>query len=373
MRFPILLAFALAAVGCTRPSGEAGPGNSAAADSVGGSRWVAPLTHAVVSLAPLADGGLAVLDGSGKLTAFDGDGHPAPGPEVAGARALVRSGDRLIVATAGGLIARPLTASSTAANWTWAARSGVMGRPLVASDGGIVVSDGAELVRLDPATGAESWRTALGDSLRAAPVEADGALYAAAVGGAVTALDLATGQKRWTTELNEPVFVSPIAVGRDVFVGSTDHLTALSLTATYNTSAERGPIQAQSDASGRLSGAALWRVAIRAPVHPLVARSGLVYAVDGMGTLAAYRDAGRAAWRVALGTASGPPTAPIRVGDRLYVGNQAGQLVALSAVSGAVVWSRTLSSPVTVRPVVSPDSTRLFVAAGAAVHAVRLR
>jgi len=105
-----------------------------------------------------------------------------------------------------------------------------------------------------------------------------------------------------------------------------------------------------------------WRIAASAPIsdQPIV-DNGMIYWGDWNGRMHATNLSGKSRWSTSLGTASKPASCPFRLarqgivssatvgvlnGQRVvWVGGGAGQLVALKASSGKILWSTRLGTP----------------------------
>lgn len=122
------------------------------------------------------------------------------------------------------------SASSSAAHVTW---TGTGPRPLsrLVSAGGRILYIGgattsAELVALDPGSGAVAWSKPVGVTPSPPDVLVDGdRVFALAPGGStIVALDGATGDQSWSTPLGAPATTNPIRCGSDlcVSVGTSD-------------------------------------------------------------------------------------------------------------------------------------------------------
>jgi outer membrane protein assembly factor BamB len=140
--------------------------------------------------------------------------------------------------------------------------------------------------------------------------------------GAIVAVDLDRGQIRWQRDI--ATTISPSVGDGLVFVGGDGLVEALS--------AERGLTRWRSSLPGRI-------------VTVTWDNSWLICSNEA-GDLAALRASdGELLWRSALGAALVlPPAAGL---DRIYVGLEGGQLVALDLASGTKTWSRTLPGRIT--------------------------
>ncbi len=105
-----------------------------------------------------------------------------------------------------------------------------------------------------------------------------------------------------------------------------------------------------------------WHIAVSAPIsdQPIV-DNGVVYWGDWSGHMHATSVSGKPLWSTFLGTASNPAACPYHLATQgivssptvgtlngrnlVWVGGGAGQLVALNASTGAIVWSTRLGKP----------------------------
>ncbi len=169
------------------------------------------------------------------------------------------------------------------------------------------------------------WQFSAGDAVVPAPTVSDGVVYVGSDDMHVYALDAATGEMLWSFATDDVVRSSPTVSDGVVYVGSNDnHLYAL-------------------DAS---SGGLLWKIDTGDWVQyrPIVSE-GVVYlsvqdrgghelhAVDAM--------SGEGIWASDIPITFTPDSAPAAVGSQVYVTDVAGDVFALSASTGDILWAIT--------------------------------
>ena len=162
------------------------------------------------------------------------------------------------------------------------------------------------------------WTTALPASPAAAPVHEAGRVFVALRDGHVTAVNLADGDVAW--QIVQQVVGQPAVGGELLYVPSRDELHGL------------------ETATGRVR----WSIPLEAPLSaPLVWNGGwLIAALDTQMLLALRAENGETIWRQTMGGAI--HVAPSLAADRMYVSLDSGGVVALSLMTGTVVWERRL-------------------------------
>lgn len=162
----------------------------------------------------------------------------------------------------------------------------------------------------------------------------DGRLFVSLGYGALVALDATTGEEIWRQNLEGSASGRPTAFGDLVYTTSGDD-TGWALRA------EDGRIEWQLTASPNLNNV------LGAPA-PAVADDLAIFAFGSGEIQAVFRRGGLRRWDAsavgqrfarALGVVSDVTGAPVISGNRVYVGNQAGRIVALNFASGAREWT----------------------------------
>ncbi len=207
----------------------------------------------------------------------------------------------------------------------------------VAVDGDVVVAATgyAEVLALEPATGAIRWRSRVSAPVRSAPTVADGRVFVVSSDNRTHALSLADGSPLWThSGLGE---VAGLQGGASPAAADGVVVAPYSSGEVYALRADNGSVLwiesmaalARTDAVARLTD-------IRA--LPVMS-DGRVYVI-GNSNMAAAIDlrSGRRAWDLAAGGLQTPWLA----GDVLFILTHGGRLAALDANSGRAYWTAEL-------------------------------
>lgn len=255
--------------------------------------------------------------------------------------------------------------------------------PVVADNNRIFVLDGESTVTaVDAGTGATAWRV----NLHPAGRERGGFGGGVAVGGGkvfvasgyrtMTALDQATGAVLWTSPVEVPIHGAPTVLGQRVYVVDVENqLYAFNTETGLQDWSYRGipePARTMRAASPAVTGDTVIApfssgevVAVRASTgqsmwqqvlsrtsrtsalseirdiaaRPVISR-GMVYAVSHSGVLAAMDiRSGSPKWTLPIGGVS----APLPVGEVVYVVSKEGELTVVNRDSGLVYWTRNLN------------------------------
>jgi outer membrane protein assembly factor BamB len=181
------------------------------------------------------------------------------------------------------------------------------------------------VLALDGRTGARKWMSRLPPMAMAMAV-AEGAVYAGSalgtqsVSGEVVALDGATGTRRWSARVGAPVGALTVTGG--VVAGCWDNLISWAQPLMYGLNAADGRILWQRDLG--------W-------VLPIIAAAdGLVFAAANGGLLAVDALTGKLLWTRTAGGQT--PNALDVAGDVVYVGFL-NSVQAFSARTGQALWS----------------------------------
>ncbi|MEM9230254.1 MAG: PQQ-binding-like beta-propeller repeat protein [Pseudomonadota bacterium] len=254
--------------------------------------------------------------------------------------APVVSGGRIFAMDA----ANQLTAVSAAGGVLWRTDLSRVGEGGTEGFGGGLAARGdilvattgfGEVLRVDPATGAEIWRSPVEGAVRAAPTLADDKVIVVARGDLGYGLDLATGEIDWRIE--------GIGQGAGLIGGSSP--------------AVRGPLAVLPFQSGEIratlvrNGLTVWTAAVtggrrdlaRAIINDIsgdpVIDNDVVYAANQAGRIVALdRRDGTRLWTQQDGS-YGPA---LVVGNAIFVVSDTAELVRIDAVDGASVWRRPL-------------------------------
>jgi outer membrane protein assembly factor BamB len=166
------------------------------------------------------------------------------------------------------------------------------------------------------------WVVPLESAPAATPAYDDTTAYVPLRAGVLVAVDLDHGRIRWRRDITTSV--APSVGDGLVFVGGEGQVEALA--------ADRGLTR--------------WRSSLPGRIVTVTWDNSWLLCSNEAGDLAALRASdGELVWRVGLGAALVlPPAAGL---DRVYVGLDGGELVALDLVSGARTWSRALPGRIT--------------------------
>lgn len=296
-----------------------------------------------------------------------------------------------------------LDAETMSENWARSLSPWVMYSPTVANDTVFVGGQDGKLYAVDATTGDRRWERQLSNRIvRSSPVVwndtvfisssdgihavrawssrplwnntrvaaslsspavVDGTVFVADYRGTVYALDATTGTERWSRTLNRGTSTTPAVRNGTVYLG--DESGRL-----YALSAETGEEQwTRRIASGIRSSAAVWNGTV------FVGSSDRsVHALDAT--------TGASVWNTTLGEVrwdrgesrpdSGVFSSPTLANGTVYVGSNDGQVYALSAVDGAVLWTAPTRGDVTASPAVV-DGTVFVGSLDGGVYAIRGR
>ena len=185
---------------------------------------------------------------------------------------------------------------------------------------------------LDLETGRPRWRLTTDASLKNAVAVSDGLAAAVSVTGRIAAFDARTGAGRWQTDLpgypDRWVYASPVIADGVVYAGGKAGYGAYDLR-TGRQIWYTGPFDTRSDAWSCYAG-------------PVVAGNLLVLLVQRLGLVALDRASGQEVWRRELAVEYTYPR-PIAVAGRIFTGGKPGEVAALNAATGEIVWSRRAS------------------------------
>jgi len=252
----------------------------------------------------------------------DLEGGAAAGPVTTDEAAIVVGKDSVTA----------LSLATGAEMWTAPRSEGATGSPAVA--GGLVVfavgtGDDAAIVAVTAEDGQEAWRTSVpaavlaGLTAVAVAGEAEGTVYAASRDGVVAALDLATGEERWTYEAGTAVEGTP-AVAEDLVI-----------VVAQSTTARTATVHAVDADTGRKA----WtRAGLTASASAVAVAGGQAFVGTGDGRVRALDAAtGDLRWETRVRYSFSPESVPA-VTDDLYVGDLFGHLYRLDPSDGAERW-----------------------------------
>jgi outer membrane protein assembly factor BamB len=211
----------------------------------------------------------------------------------------------------------------------------------VVSGGRVFTLDAGAQVVATSAAGARLWSRDLTPSADKQGQGTGGGLavegntvYVSVGFGVMAALDAATGGVRWTQDLDASGSGTPTVYGDIVYVTAGDK-TGWALNKSS------GRVEWQSDGTRSIGNV------LGAPA-PAVTDSLALFAFGSGEVLATFRQGGLTRWRSsvvgkrsgrALSSINDVTSAPVISGDKVYVGNQSGRLMALNVGSGETIWT----------------------------------
>ena len=276
-----------------------------------------------------------------------------------------------------------------------------------------VVTGRADLLALEPATGAVRWRKKMPSAARSAPTIGDGRIYVATIDSQLIGLSSLDGSKLWSYQsfsndtailgLPAPAFADGIVIG-GFGAGDLVALRASSGTLVWldNLGVSQGKTSISDLASiigmpvvrhGRVlavglgrqlvaldlrSGRRLWERGVASGQTPWVAGDwAFVLTADNI-VAAITRDDGLTAWTRQLPRfgnvekQSDPITwtGPVLIGDRLVVAGSTGEALAISPYTGEILGKQSVGGPVSVAPSVA-GGTLYIVTDAANLVAIR--
>ena len=163
---------------------------------------------------------------------------------------------------------------------------------------------------------------------------ADGRLYVTSAFGSLTVIDTANGDLVWTKAFDAPVTAPPTVAGDRVYVVAADS-TAWALETRDGKTDWQLP--GTPSVASMVGGAA-----------PAVAGALVLFPTPSGELIAAQRDTGMIEWRTSIaGTRLGVAYArikditgdPVISGNRVFIGNQSGRVMALDLANGARLWT----------------------------------
>ena len=217
------------------------------------------------------------------------------------------------------------------------------GGGLAYADGKLFVSSGyREVVQLDAASGTIGWRTRTEQPIHAAPTVAGGKVMVVALDNTLLTFDAASGAEGWTYQaLSEPARIlaaSSPAVSGDTVVAAfgSGELVALR---------QQNGADLWNAALSRASQTSALSEIRDIPGRPVIYQ-GDVFAVSHSGVFAATdMRTGSLRWSLPVVGV----TTPWAAGDVVYVVSRDGQLICASRENGQIYWMRDLNEGVKAR------------------------
>lgn len=196
-----------------------------------------------------------------------------------------------------------LDAESGELHWEFATEHSVWAQPVYSEGFVYVASLDNNVYALDPENGELKWQVTLGGSVAGHPVLSDGVLYVPSFDRQLHALDAESGDEIWAADAENWIWGSPALGNGSIYFGDIDGNI-------YAVSAETGEQQWQSVAGGAIQSALLYA-------------DGVLYVTSGD-----------------------------TEGDQ---DERRGELMALDAERGEMLWQRETPAPVFSAPVLSND------------------
>jgi outer membrane protein assembly factor BamB len=210
----------------------------------------------------------------------------------------------------------------------------------VISDGILYIAEpSGEVTALDPETGDRHWSVDTDSPLSGGPGVADGLIALGTLEAELILLDTEDGTERWRRRVSSEVLSAPAISGGKVICRTTDGGVTV-----Y--SAEDGEKRWVYDRSVPI-------LTLRGDSSPLVHGSQVVAGFAGGKLVGLSLDAGMVNWEATISTPKGRTELervvdvhadPVLVEGTLYVTAYQGNVAAVSASSGVVLWRREISS-----------------------------
>ena len=296
-------------------------------------------------------------------------------------------------------------ATTGAAKWSVKLRmeennSSLFGGGVSFADGRVYVTTGlGEVAALDATNGTQIWRVKPAGPLRGSPTIAFDAIYVMTQDNQIVALNAADGKALWNesgSQATAGVFgvAAPAAGQGTVIAGySSGELTAyryengrqlwtdaLARTSSATSVAtltdidadpiiDRGRVYALGQ-GGRMAayelvtGQRIWELNLAGISTPAIAGEWIFVLTDDSRLLCLARTTGKVRWIAQLQQFKNDEkkkgeyfwTGPVLAGDRLWVANMRGEVVAIAAADGAMTPFTKLGDPVSLAPVVANNT-----------------
>jgi outer membrane protein assembly factor BamB len=270
-----------------------------------------------------------------------------------------------------------------------------------------------DVAALDANTGAQAWKVRPAGPLRGSPTVAFNAVYVMTQDNQIVSLDVADGKTLWqqsgaTTQAGVFGVAAPAAGQGTVIAGySSGELvayryengrqlwsdalarTSISTSVGALTDVDADPIIDSGRVyalgqGGRMAayelvtGQRIWELNLAGISTPSVAGDWIFTLTNGGKLLAIQRATGRVRWLTDLGQYRNTKkkkgeifwTGPVLAGDRLWLGNSRGQVVAANIADGKTTPMFELKSPISLAPIVA-NSTLYFIDDGGRISAFR--
>lgn len=223
-----------------------------------------------------------------------------------------------------------LNSKSGPAIWQFTTGAGILSSPAVADGVVYFGSEDTNLYAVDAATGRERWRFATGAEVSSSPAVVDGIVYVGGMDTYVYAVNAETGDEVWKARIGQ-AFSSPTVVDGVVFIGAAQSIFAF-------------------DAK---TGEEKWRAQTGGPVESSPAVSGgLVYIGNDAGFVVAVdQETGDQKWQFQASDAV--ISSPAVANGMVYFGSNDQKVYAVDAVTGLQMWVYETGDQVTSSPAVA--------------------
>ena len=296
-------------------------------------------------------------------------------------------------------------ATTGAAKWSVKLRmeennSSLFGGGVSFADGRVYVTTGlGEVAALDATNGTQIWRVKPAGPLRGSPTIAFDAIYVMTQDNQIVALNAADGKALWNesgSQATAGVFgVAAPAAGQGTVIAGyssgeltayryengrqlwTDALARTSIATSVATLTDidadpiidRGRVYALGQ-GGRMAayelvtGQRIWELNLAGISTPAIAGEWIFVLTDDSRLLCLARTTGKVRWIAQLQQFKNDEkkkgeyfwTGPVLAGDRLWVANMRGEVVAIAAADGAMTPFTKLGDPVSLAPVVANNT-----------------
>jgi outer membrane protein assembly factor BamB len=190
-----------------------------------------------------------------------------------------------------------------------------------------------------PETGKRDWQTELGTELTAGPGVGEGLVAVGTADGLIIVLDAKTGTERWRADMKGETLAVPVMAGDLVIVVTIDNRLHALRALDGN---ERWVVEQSTP-----------RLTMRGSATPVVAGNSVIAGFDNGRLLAVDLDTGNIVWDAMLVPPSGRSDLERLsdidgrisiVGQDVYASGYQGQIAAMAAESGQLLWAREISS-----------------------------
>ncbi|MFZ0705003.1 MAG: PQQ-binding-like beta-propeller repeat protein [Candidatus Korobacteraceae bacterium] len=229
-----------------------------------------------------------------------------------------------------------LDATTGALIWTYPTQSRTSS-PAVANGTLYVGSEDGSFYALNATTGALVWKAVISQyvQINSSPAVANGGVYFGTSDGYVYALDAATGTLLWKHQMGQGIFSSPAVANGVVYIGGGGIYGGDLVALDAGTGTQLWTFSTQGDGIAS---------------SPAVA-NGIVYFGANYGNVwAVNATTGILVWRYATGDIV--VSSPAVANGVVYIGSEDNSVYALDAGSGALLWSYATQNQVISSPVV---------------------